>query len=252
MKPVRLRQMEQYIVERDFVSLDELCEHFHVSKNTVRTDVNELAERGIVEKKYGGVEALALNKKLSSFSERQVKNIDSKNRIGKCAAALLNEGDIIYIDSGTTTACLFAQGIELPAGITVITNNLMVVEQYEKYPNIDFIMLPGKLNPKTKSFSSLETLETMRKYNISKSFLAVTGISAAGGLSNSTPLEAKVKEIAVKASETVILMADASKADKPAMINFANLDDVDVWVTDEATDELVRLCTEHNVELREA
>ena len=249
MKPVRLKQMEQYILQHDFVSLDALCEYFQVSKNTVRSDVNELVKRGSVEKKYGGVQALTV-RNMSTFHERQIKNIDDKLLIGKCAAQLIEENDIIFVDSGTTTASIFSEEIELPSNVTVITNNLTVINQYERYHNMDVIALPGKLNPKTKSFFSLETLDFIQKFNIRKAFIAATGISMAGGLTNSTSLEAELKEKVIQVSDKVILVADSSKVGKTAMINYANLDDISIWICDENNKEQVdNLCLAHNVEV---
>lgn len=104
MKEERIHQIHELLIERKRISLDELCENFGVSKNTIRRDINELEEQGIIRKVYGGIvlkEAEIMS--LEPFSAREIRNINEKKKIAAVAAALVNDGEVIYIDSGTTT-----------------------------------------------------------------------------------------------------------------------------------------------------
>src|SRR5687768_13820474 len=100
-KTERIEQIQDYVFAHETVSLDELVKVFNVSKNTIRRDVQQLVERGRIIKVYGGV---AVNHStLKSFNERQTRNLQLKKSIAKAAANFVEDGDIIYIDSGTTT-----------------------------------------------------------------------------------------------------------------------------------------------------
>ena len=102
MKGERLIEMEKYIREQRSVSLDTLCSVFNVSKNTVRRDVAQLIATTDIQKIYGGV-SIQFNRIPPSFTERAAVNLPVKQRIGKYAASLVQDGDVIFIDAGTTT-----------------------------------------------------------------------------------------------------------------------------------------------------
>ena len=104
MKINRLDKIDQYITANQTVSLDKLCEVFGISKNTVRRDINDLVKKGSVRKVYGGV--TAEKRALVPFEERNIKYRKEKQIICQKAAESVNDGDVIYIDSGTTTANL--------------------------------------------------------------------------------------------------------------------------------------------------
>ena len=102
MKEDRLVKMEEYIRDKKSVSLDELCEVFDVSKNTIRRDVTVICDRSDIQKIYGGV-SVQYNRIPPPFSERSSVNTEVKRRIGKQAASMVEDGDVIFIDAGTTT-----------------------------------------------------------------------------------------------------------------------------------------------------
>lgn len=248
MKTVRLKQMEQYIAKHNFVSINELCEVFDVHKNTVRAYVNELADQGIIEKTYGGV-SYKTYKLPTSFEERSIVDVDSKKTIGRLAAELLEEEDVIYADSGTTVSMLFENPAILPEHLTVITNNLFVINWCLKNTEYTVFSLPGKADRELNCFASLETIESLRTYNFRKAFLGIRGISGKGDLSSASPIDAKLKGTVLSISQQSILLAGADKLGKPAMLNFANMDAVDVWVCDRSTEAVSRLASGSNVKL---
>ena len=102
MRSKRIDLVENYIINHKTVSIDKLCEVFDVSKNTIRRDLSVLVEKGTIKKVYGGV-TVNENQELVSFEERNVKNSNSKLALGKAAAEFIEDGDSIFLDSGTTT-----------------------------------------------------------------------------------------------------------------------------------------------------
>lgn len=248
MKVERLKQMEEYISKKEFVTIDELSEKFSVHKNTVRSDVNELAEKGIIEKKYGGISYKSY-KVPTSFEEREVMHIESKKIIGRLAASFLKEEDIIYVDSGTTTSMLFCEPELLPKRLTVITNSLSVINQCFQKTDYNVYALPGKGDRQLNSFSSFETIESARAYNIQKAFLGTRGISENGKLSSASLIDTRIKSVILENSQQCILMAEIEKVNHPAMLDFAQLSAFDVWVCDQYTKEIQQLANSSGVQL---
>ena len=242
--------MEQYIIEKKFATIDEICEKFEVHPNTARSYIKELSDKGIVQKRYGGVSCVTSSQPVS-FLERQQRNAQSKRQIGQRAAAMLNEDDVIFADSGTTVTMLFQAENPLPKHITVITNNLNVLLWLACNTDYTVFGLPGKLNRQLNALASLETIESLKAYHINKAFFGTRGISQKGELTSTSSIDAKLKATAIEISEQVILMADSQKIDQTALFNFSSLADVDYWICDENTDKIQNLAQQFNVEVLE-
>lgn len=248
MKTVRLKEMEQYISQHGFVTINELCEAFGVHKNTVRTYVNELAEKGIIEKTYGGV-SYKTYKLPTSYEERASVDVDSKKIIGQLAAGLLEEDDVVYVDSGTTVSMLFQDQAILPDHLTIITNNLYVINWCFQNTGYTVFALPGKGDRDLNCFASLETIESLYTYNFRKAFLGIRGIAVDGDLSSASPIDAKIKKTVLEVSQQTILLAVADKVGKPAMRNFATMDEVDIWVCDRESSAVRKIADQSEVRL---
>lgn len=231
MKAERLRQMEEYIAQKEFVTVEELSDRFSIHKNTVRSDINELAEKGIVDKQYGGISYKSYVVP-TTYEERREVGIESKRIIGRLAAALLQEDDVIYVDSGTTASALFSEVELLPSKLTIITNSLPVINWTFAKTGYNVYVLPGKAERSLSSFASLETIESARTYNIQKAFMGVRGISLEGDLSSASQIDARIKTAVVQHSQQKILMAEARKINHTALVNYASLSDFDMWVCD--------------------
>lgn len=235
MKYNRQRELEEYVSKRDFVSLDELCQMFDKSKNTIRRDVAELVKAGAMEKVYGGVRAVKTPAdSLLSFTDRTIKHSEEKEHIGALAAPFVKEGDVIFVDSGTTVLQLIPH-IAALSGITVLSNNLHVLTCCMEYPSLNTISFGGQLNPETASFSSnFCSLDNLRRFNINKAFMAATGVSVSKGATNSSPGELPIKRSIVENSDECFLLVDAAKFDHAALLTYAELDQFQYVVTDKA------------------
>lgn len=248
MKATRLKEMERYIVEKKFVTIAELCKEFEIHPNTARSDIKELVEKGVAQKRYGGVACVATNL-LISFDERQQHNAESKEAIGRAAARLLEEDDVIFVDAGTTTLMLFLAAEGLPRHITVISNSLEVISWVVRNTEYTVFVLPGQVNRRLNAFASLETIESLRAYNINKAFIGARGISHKGELTSSSSLDAKLKSTAIEISNTVVLMADAQKLNQTTLFNFSSLAHIDFWACETTNHEIEELAERMNVKI---
>ena len=236
LKAERLEKMEKYISERSFVTLNELCDLFLVHKNTVRADINELEKKGVLVKKYGGVSYKG-NKVPTSYEERTSLGTKSKEVIGRLAASILSEDDVIYVDSGTTAAMLFQDASALPERLTVITNNLGVINRcFELEADYQVYTLPGKLEKQLNCFTGVETIESISNFNLSKVFLGCRGISLTGDLTTASLVDAGIKKALIGNGNIKVLMASSDKVGNPSAFNFGQMADVDIWVCDERTE----------------
>lgn len=248
MKSFRLRRMEQYILEKENVSMEELCTEFDVSMNTVRMDVASLVKKGSIKKVYGGVCSNRQNS-LVPFEERKQKNSEKKKSVCKAAAALVDDGDIIFVDSGTTVMYL-TDYMDKHKSVTILTNNLNVIMRAVPYENIQVICLPGILERKTNSFVSAETGKILARYNIRKAFFSATGVTENGDVTNSSSLEYEIKREAMRNSDHKYLLMDSSKFGKSALLTYAHLSDMDKVIADADMSETVQeLCERYNVKV---
>lgn len=241
--------MEQYIIEHDTVTMEELRDTFNISMNTTRLDVAQLVNKGTIRKVYGGV---CSNHKsnLVPFDERKTKNTTGKKAVGKAAASLVNDGDIIYIDSGTTTMYVLDYLGERK-NVTILTNNLNAINRALQFPDLNIICLPGALERKTNSFVSADTVRTLEKYNIKKAFMASSGISENGTITNSSPLEFEIKKAAIVNSKEVYLLIDSTKYGHSALLTYANITDMNKVIVDKNVEQgLLDLCEQNNVEIK--
>jgi DeoR family transcriptional regulator, myo-inositol catabolism operon repressor len=245
-KEKRIKGIEEYVTKNQTASLDELVEVFNVSKNTIRRDIQELVDRGDFRKVYGGI---ALNeKKLESFQDRQVKNKMRKILIGKLASEFVEDGDIIFIDSGTTTLEMFDYLKE--KRITILTNNIEFIVQSIPFSNLNIISTGGILERETNSFSTFENNELFNTYNINKAFMASTGISLTKGVTNASPLETGLKQSVVKKSSKVFLLVDSTKFEKLGLMTYCQLSDVDYIITDDQPlEEYKKYAMKYNIQM---
>ena len=246
MKVSRLNSIEQYVISRETVSIDELCEVFGVSKNTIRRDLNELEMRGHITKVYGGVTATVPSGAVPTPIRSSLNTVD-KSLIGRLAAEEVEDGDTIFIDSGTTTLCLL-RFLVAKKRITIITHSLGALSEASKYDNLNIISLGGIY---TDSFVGLSAIEALSSMRINKAFMGATGVSLTAGMTNTTFLEAEIKRAVVHRADSIYGMADSSKIGREAIVTFCHLKDLTAFITDrEPPKEYVDLCRQENVKLR--
>jgi DeoR family transcriptional regulator, myo-inositol catabolism operon repressor len=232
-KTKRIKQIQDYVIEHQTASLDELVQVFNVSKNTIRRDIQELVDSGEMKKVYGGV--AIYDSPLISFSDRKTRNQDQKKIVAKAAASYVEDGDVIFIDSGTTTLEMIDYIKTL--NLTIITNNLGFINNAVPYDNLNMISTGGVFERETNSFISFKKNNVLQSYNINKAFMASTGISLTNGVTNASPLESEVKSTAVEKSSTVFLLVDSDKFEKYGLMTYCALNDINYLVTNQSPEE---------------
>ncbi|SFJ81455.1 transcriptional regulator, DeoR family [Halobacillus dabanensis] len=242
LKIKRINEVLQYVQKKQTVSLDDLVNEFNVSKNTIRRDVQELVDQGKLKKVYGGVSA---NKSSTvPYHDRKVQNEEGKIKIAEMAASYVKDGDIIFLDSGTTTVELLE--FIKDKNLIIVTNNLDFTLEATPYSNLRIYSTGGMYERSTKSYAGLESAEAVKSYNFSKAFMASTGISLTNGITNSSPQETQIKSTVVDRSEEVYLLVDHSKFDHYSITTYCDMEDIDYLVTDEMPEDKYKQFAEKN------
>ena len=237
MKEERIHQIHELMKDRTRISLDELCDIFKVSKNTIRRDIAELEDQGVIRKVYGGIVLEESNiKSLEPFSAREIRHINEKQKIAAAAVENVREGDVIYVDSGTTTMHMIPY-LAAKNFLTVVTASVYVLELAAKYSNLNVIATGGTLQAPIKAFVGPSVLSFIRTYNFTKVFLAATGVSLEHGATNASPLEWEIKQCLVQKPCPKYLLVDSSKFDVASLMTYSDLKDIDCIVTNETPPE---------------
>ena len=253
MKEQRMKLIEEYIGDREMVTIPELADHFGVSINTIRRDLDSLQEEGKIEKIYGGARrragAVSSTDPLMAFTERSAHNPRLKLAIAEKAAEYIEEEDTIFIDTGTSTIPLLKYLGRL-THITIITNSIYVLHAALDYPNFTVIGLPGIVKNKTASLVGDSCLKMLDRYNINKAFIACAAYSLENGATNSSLEELPVKQKVMEKCGFRYLLVDSSKFDRAALVSFAKADDFQAVITDRAPSEkYIRFFRDHGMDL---
>lgn len=247
LKVKRIQQMQEYVFKHQFVSLDDLGTVFGVSKTTVRRDIQRLINDGTIKKVYGGV-AINNHAELESFNEEKTKKQFQKHLIAKAAANYVENGEVIFIDSGTDTLEMIT--FLKNKHVIIITNSLDIIVQALPFENLNVISTDGLLERDTKSFSTYSKRNSFGKYNFDKVFMASSGVSVSKGVTCTSPIESEIKETIVKGNAEVFLLVDHTKFEKYAIFTYCGLEEIDYLITDDFLDESYQECaTKNNIEI---
>jgi DeoR family glycerol-3-phosphate regulon repressor len=213
------------------LSVTALAAELAVSDETIRRELRALEDHGVIIREHGGAR-MTTPVHEGPLHQRMEENADAKLRIARAAAELVEDGAILFIDSGTTS-CFIARHLASRRSLTVITNSLRVAADLGAINNNRLFLAGGQMDYDYRAFSDHVAQEYVRGFTPHLAILSVGGISLERGLMDFHPGEAAMSRIAYATSERVLLAADASKFGRYALIQTAALSDVDILVTDQ-------------------
>lgn len=215
------------------VSVVDLSQELGVSEMTIRRDLDWLEERAIVRRVHGGAVAYQATIIEKPFDDRLLESNPQKKTIGWTAAQLVNDGDRIILDAGTTTQQV-ARNLTCKNNLTVITNNLPVAMELSHCPNIKTIVLGGELKHKELCTIGGLLKEVLASFSADKYFLSATGFTVKTGITDPDLQEVEVKQAMARVANEVILVVDSSKFGVTALMKIAPLGAIHKIVTDDA------------------
>lgn len=232
----RRERIQEYISLHKIARTIDLCELLDTSDATVRRDLEWLEQKGILERTHGGA---TLSQRMLFEPEYQLRagqNPDAKLNIGKLAASLIEPGDIVFLNSGTTTTQVIHQ---IPASeeITVFTNNINATLDLGK-PAFQYYLVGGEYQFKSRSLVGRFAVDNLKQIYANKAILGVDGFSIKHGCTVPTLAEAEVVQQMIDHTRgQIILVADHSKWGVVSNFPVATIQEIDILVTDSLLDK---------------
>ncbi|MGH3026929.1 MAG: DeoR/GlpR family DNA-binding transcription regulator [Gaiellaceae bacterium] len=232
----RMREVLRLLETRDSVHVAELAKAFSVSEVTVRSDLGQLARQGLVARVRGGVRALQRGQSELGFDFRLRLEVERKRAIAQAAAAMVDEGEAVALDS-STTAYYLALELREKQELVVVTNGLLIAAALADAPGITVLVTGGMLRLHAMSLVGDLGADALRATRISKGFLGARGLSLDRGLMDLNPDEVRIKSEMAAACERVIGILDGTKWHRTALLPFVTADQLDAIVTDRGAPE---------------
>ncbi len=251
----RSERILRHLQSEGSVAVEDLCSLLGVSIATVRRDLQELENRGLLRRTHGGaimVEPLLYEgfRHDSSFREQMERRADEKRRIAIAAADLIEDGDTISLTPGTTTTEVI-RSIRHRSGITVVTNTVNVAMELSQREDLDVVVSGGSLRGRWFSLVGSLAVQALEQMFTDKVFIGANGVDAVAGLTCHHADEAAVNRVMVQHARKKIAVADATKLGITTTHRICGLDAVDLLITDSsASDEAIAPFLAAGVEVR--
>jgi DeoR/GlpR family transcriptional regulator of sugar metabolism len=228
----RLDQILALVQEQGRVSVADLSEQFEVSTVTIRTDLATLEQQGELVRTHGGAVARTRSGTEPAFALRRQVHVAQKERIGRFAAALVDDGDAIALDA-STTALHVARHLKNRHELTVVTNGLLTAMEFLDAPGVMVVMPGGSLRPASASLVGDQGACILGQYHVQKGFFGAGGLTLREGLTDLNQYEVDLKRRMAARSKEIIAVVDASKWGRVTFASFASVDQISAVITDE-------------------
>ena len=215
------------VEEKGFVSIQQLRDHFGASESTIRRDLEYLDRIGQIRRTRGG--AAYVGESLTTFDERRSQAVEQKRGIAKTAAALIQPGEAVLLDGGTTTLEVARELIGKT--LQVVTNSLPIVNLLVNQPHIELVVIGGYIYPKTGVALGQLAIAALKDINVRRLVMSVGGITEKG-LFNSNALLVETERQMIQAADEVMVVTDSGKLGHSALSHLCSLDRVDRMVVD--------------------
>jgi DeoR family glycerol-3-phosphate regulon repressor len=214
-------------------SVDKLASHLGVTVQTVRRDVQRLAEAGVLARFHGGVRLPDSTIENLAHHQREILNAEGKRSIALAVARAVPNDCSLLINIGTTTEAI-AKALLHHKGLRVITNNINVAAILSRNPQCEVIVAGGVVRPRDHGIVGEATVDFIRQFKVDIALIGISGIESDGSLRDYDYREVKVSQAIISHAREVWLAADVSKFHRPAMVRVAELEQVDRLFTDAA------------------
>ena len=229
-----LAPRQQSILERareqGYVSIDELAQAFAVTPQTIRRDINQLADQGLLRRTHGGAASVGSSIQNTAYAMRAGLMRDEKQRIAEAIAAQIPDHASLFINIGTTTEAI-ARALLNHSGLKVITNNLHVAALLSAKADFEVLLAGGTVRS-DGGVVGQAAVDFIRQFRVDIALIGISGIEPDGSLRDFDYREVKVAQTIIEHAREVWLAADHSKFNRPAMVQLATLPQIDRLFTD--------------------
>jgi DeoR family fructose operon transcriptional repressor len=227
----RQQKIVELLHQSQKMTVSDLCTTFNVSPSTIRNDLQDLENRGLLKRTHGGAILNLKTKFEPNFSQKQVDHFEEKQAIGKYAADLIEEGDTVILDTGTSIFEI-AKNLKGRKNITVVTNDIGIASFLEQNSELDIILVGGTLRRGLHCTVGPIATENLHNLIVDKAFLGTNGISLKNGLMTPEINTAEVKKVMAKIASEIYLICDSSKFGHNGFIKVLPITSIDHIITD--------------------
>ena len=220
--------------EKKSIFVQETAPLFGVTEETIRRDLKVLENQGLIVRTHGGAVLSDDVKAEFPLSIREGINISAKDAIGRHAAGLVNDGDTLILDASTSSLYV-AKYIKCKKGLTVITNAERVALELSECGEITVICTGGTMRHSSLSYVGRVAENALRNFHAEKVFFSCKGFTPSRGLTDSNEQESDLRKLMIGCSNTAVFLCDHSKLDKVGYVTTAQVEDIDLFVTDSET-----------------
>lgn len=243
----RLLSIIEFLKKNNRISVEQICSLFDVSRDTARRDLVRLEEEKAIVRTRGGALLPSIHDEVKTYTNRLKTVSEEKKRIGKLAASLIYPGDRVILDASTTVQSCAEQIDNIEC--TIITNSINQAEVLSDKPKINIQLLGGTLQKEHRFLYGSSVVEKLSEYHVDKVCIGVVGISEMG-LTIAHEEDGVVKRKMIQQAKQVIVLADHTKIGITDFFRYADLQDIDLLITDQTpSKEFRELLSKNNVEL---
>lgn len=228
--PRQLKLLDE-VRARGAVSVERLAERLGVTLQTVRRDVQRLAEAGLVARFHGGVSVPAKVSSADAWRQRQNQRAEAKERIAQAVVAAIPDGSSLMLGVGTTVEAV-ARELVARRRLHVVTHSVHVANILAEHPDCRVHLAGGLLRSRDRGIEGEGAVEFMRRFKVDVGLISAVGLDADGSLRDQDYRDQKMLHTVIEQSRESWLLVDVSKFHKPAMIEIGRLEQVDRVVTD--------------------
>lgn len=227
--------LDKITLQRKVLSAD-LSIELNVSEDTIRRDLNELSDKGLLKKVHGG--ALPIESNSLSYGERSSFNLEEKSIIAKKAVKLIKSGQVIIM-SGSTTNLQLAKIIPSDINATIYTYSLPIALQLTEHPSIEIIFIGGKLHKSAQVTVGLDVVSSISELRADLCFMGTGGINVLNGMTEPDWEVSHIKKCMISASERVIALCTQNKVNEIKRYTVAPIHKIDTLITDKDPNDII-------------
>lgn len=244
----RQDEIVELVRQHGYMSIEQLTDHFAVTPQTIRRDLNTLANEGRARRVHGGVgiESSTVN---TAYSTRKTLHLEEKERIAHCLAQHIPNHASLFINIGTSNEVI-AQALLEHQGLEIITNNLNVAAILQHKEDFNVIIAGGQVRSRDGGIIGEATIDFINQFKVDYGIIGISGIDEDGSLLEFDYQEARVAQAIIANSRRVYLAADYSKFHRNPVVRQGNLSQLDALFTDRKPPEAIRqLLSQYEVTL---
>ncbi|AZZ95264.1 DeoR/GlpR family transcriptional regulator [Hahella sp. KA22] len=249
-KPLNARQTAilKLIEKNGVATIDELVEAFDVTPQTLRRDLNLLADYNLIQRFHGGATSITSTENLS-YQDRQIRNLEEKEAIAREIALHVPDHSSMFINIGTTTETI-AKALMNHKGLQVVTNNLHVASMMSKKEDFRVIVTSGEVRARDGGIVGEATMDFVQQFRLDFGIIGISAIDEDGALLDYDYREVRVAQAIIQQSRHVFLAADHSKFGRRAMVRLGSITQANMFFTDQRpSEDIETMMKNHDVRL---